>query len=135
MYPKVRISTRFVVALACAASIVGSGGCGQSDQEQVRELVQDYIHTVSKGDFAATCDLFTSRYRRELARDAGCVEAQTAQFGPQGSAPDLEIASVHVNGEHANAGLNISRNGGSPSPLSLLLVLEDDDQWRIRGQQ
>jgi ketosteroid isomerase-like protein len=126
---------RLPTGLACAVAVLVWAGCGQSDQEQVREVVQDYIQTVSKGDFAATCDLFTAEYRRQLGGDPACVQAQAAQFGSPSSKPELALSSVHVKGEHANAGLQISRDSGSPSPLSLLLVLEDDDQWRIRGQQ
>ena len=135
MYPKMGKSKRFLTGIACAVAMLLWGGCGQSDQEQVRQVVEDYIQAVSKGDFAATCDLFTDEYRRQLGGDAACVQAQRAQYGSASSEPDLQISSVHVKGKHANAGLEISRDSGSPSPLSLLVVLEDDDQWRIRGQQ
>jgi ketosteroid isomerase-like protein len=123
------------MALACAVSIAIGTGCGQTDQEQVREVTEDYIGAISKQDFAAACELFTDEYRTELGGDSGCARAQADQFtGPQGTSPELEIAGVRVRGDRANVALNVSRDG-SPSPLALLMVAEDDDRWRIRGQQ
>ena len=121
--------------VACVLAVAVGAGCGRTDQEQVREVTEDYIDAIAKGDFGGACDLFTDEYRSELGGEAGCARAQADQFAsPQGSAPKLEIADVRVKGDRANVGLEISRDG-PPSPLSLLMVKEDDDRWRIRGQQ
>jgi len=122
--------------VACAISVTLGTGCGQTDQEQVREATEDYIDAISKGDFAAACELFTAEYRAELGGDAGCARAQADQFaGPPGSTANLEIAAVRVKGDRANVAMNVHRDSGSPSPLALLMVNEADDRWRIRGQQ
>ena len=42
---------------------------------------------------------------------------------------------MRVNDERGNVTVNVTREGGSPSPLTLLMVKEDDEEWRVRGQQ
>jgi hypothetical protein len=99
-------------------------------------VVEDYIQTVERRDFGATCDLLTAGYRLQLGGDAGCMRAQLAQFGPETARTELQIASVGVDDSRANAGLMLSRDGSGPFPYRLLLVRDpDDDRWRIRGQQ
>jgi ketosteroid isomerase-like protein len=136
MYPNLRDSWRLIGALACAAALAGGAGCGQTDEEHVREVTEDYIGAIANRDFAGACGLFTAAYRAELGGEAGCAQAQEDQFGgAPGSTAELEIASVRVNGDRANVALNVSRGSGSPSPLALLMVNQGDDDWRIRGQQ
>ena len=102
----------------------------------MREATEDYADAISRGDYAAACKLFTAEYIVELEGAAGCERAQRDQFeGAGGARTSVEIAGVRVNGDRGNVTVNITREGGSPSPLTLLLVKEDDDQWRIRGQQ
>ena len=135
MYPLRRISKPTLTALACAVAVALGSGCGQTDQEQARKATEDYIQAISRGNYAAACELFTAGYRAELGGEAGCARAQADQFtGPQGNPPDLAIATVRVMGDRANVALNVSRDG-PPSPLLLLMVNEGGDEWRIRGQQ
>jgi hypothetical protein len=123
---------RALLVLAAAAAI--GAGCGQTDQERAREATEDYIEAISKGDYAAACKLFTPAYLRELNGPAGCERAQADQFGgPGGTTATLEISSVRVKGDRGNVTVNVSR-GGSPSPLTLLMVAEGDE-WLVRGQQ
>lgn len=121
--------------LACAAAIAAAPGCGETEQEQVRDATDAYISAVAKGDYAAACELFTAAYLKELEGPVGCRRAQADQFGgPAGASASLEIASVRVKGDRANVTVNVSRGAGSPSPLTLLMVLQDEE-WLIRGQQ
>ena len=129
MYPRIAL-------LACAASAALAAGCGQTDQEQARKATEDYIEAIAKGDYGAACRQFTAEFLRELDGPAGCERAQADQFGgPGGATATLEVANVRVNGERGNVTVNVTREGGSPSPLTLLMVKEDDEEWRVRGQQ
>ena len=125
-----------ILLAAVACLLAGSAGCGQSDQERVRRVADDYAETVAAGEFAATCELFAAKYRRRLGGPRSCEEGLANQFG-EASGPPVEItlARVGVRGERANAELLISRDGGPPSPLTLRLQLHGDDRWRIIDQQ
>ena len=94
------------------------------------------MDALTRGDYAGACKQFTAAYVRELGGAAGCERAQADQFeGPGGAPATLEIASVGVKGDRGNVTVNVIREGGSPSPLTLLMVKENDDEWRVRGQQ
>jgi hypothetical protein len=130
------VRSRAIAAVLVAGLAATACACGKSDQEQVRQVVEDYIQALSTGSFDAACELFTPRYRRQLGGAAACAEAQADQFGGSGAAKaELELSRVRVKGEHANATLNVSRNSGPPSPLAVLLALDENDHWRIRGEQ
>src|SRR5262245_33531596 len=136
MYPTLGGSRHFLSGVACVAALALGAGCGQTDQEKVREVTDDYAQAISKGDYSGACKLFTAEYLAELEGPAGCERAQRDQFaGPGGATATVEVAVVRVNGDRGNVTVNVTREGGSPSPLTLLTVKEDDDQWRIRGQQ
>jgi hypothetical protein len=130
-------SSRRIAALALLAlSAAAATGCGQTDQEQVREVTEDYIDAIGMGDYAGACRLFTAGYVAELGGAGGCERAQADQFGgPGGPTAAIEIASVGVKGDRGNVTVNVTREGGSPSPLTLLMVKQADDEWRVRGQQ
>jgi ketosteroid isomerase-like protein len=130
-----RNSRLYFTLTACAFLITLGTGCGQTDQEQVREVTEDYIDAIAKGDYEAACELFTPAYLSELDGTAGCARSQADQFGgPSGSTATLEIAAVRTKGDRANVTINVSRGGSPPSPLALLMSNEADD-WRISGQQ
>ena len=122
--------------VACVGAIGLIAGCGQTDQEQVREVTEDYADAISKGDYAGACKLFTAEYLAELGGVDGCAVAQRDQFGgPEGATSTVEIAAVRAKGDRGNVTVNVAREGGSPSPLTLLMVKDDSDEWLIRGQQ
>ena len=136
MYPPPWSSIRIGALVSCAASLIFfAGGCGQSEQERARKVVENYIQTVDRRDFDGTCELLTARYRRQLGGTAGCIRSQLAQFGPENARVELQIASVGVNGSRGDAGLTLSREGSDSAPYTLLLVRNREDRWRIRAQQ
>jgi hypothetical protein len=130
-----RNSRLYFTLAACAISVTLGTGCGQTDQEQVREVTEHYIDAIAKGDYEAACELFTPAYLIELGGAAGCARSQADQFGgPTGPTATLEIAAVRTKGDRANVTINVSRGGSPPSPLALLMSNQSDD-WRISGQQ
>ena len=72
---------RTITALVCATALVAAAGCGETDQEQAREVVQDYVDARNDGDFEAVCDLYCDSFKEELAIGENCpafVEEQTS---------------------------------------------------------
>ena len=47
--------SRPLTALACIVALLAAAGCGETDQEQAREVAQDYVEAGDTGDFEAVC--------------------------------------------------------------------------------
>jgi hypothetical protein len=119
-------------AIACAAALVAATGCGESDQEQAREVVQDYVDARNSGDFEQVCDLYSDSFKQELAIGENCpafVEEQTS-----GAGGELSVVDVRVNDDRATADVDVQGPDG-PSRVGLTLEREDEDEWRITGLQ
>jgi hypothetical protein len=124
---------RTITALVCAAALVAVAGCGETDQEQAREVVQDYVDARNDGDFELVCDLYSDSYKQELAIGENCpafVEEQTTGAG----GGELSVADVNVNDDRATADLDVSEGSEGPSRVAIVLEREDDE-WRITGVQ
>jgi hypothetical protein len=127
------MARRTITALACAAALVGAAGCGESDQEQAREVAQDYVDARNDGDFELVCDLYSESYKEQLAIGENCpafVEEQTTGAG----GGELSVADVNTSGDRATADLDVSMGAEGPSRVALVLEREDDD-WKITGVQ
>jgi hypothetical protein len=126
------MSTRHVLtALLCGVAIAAAAGCGESDQEQAREVVQDYVDANNDGDFETVCDLYSESFKQELAVEdcPGFVEENSS-----GAGGELSVVEVRVNGDRATADIDVSRGQEGPSRVGLTLEREDDS-WRISGLQ
>jgi hypothetical protein len=127
------MARRTLTALVCAAALAVAGGCGESDQEQAREVVQDYVDARNDGDFEIVCDLYSESYKEQLAIGENCpafVEEQTTGAG----GGELSVADVNTSGDRATADLDVSMGAEGPSRVALVLERQDDD-WRITGVQ
>ena len=58
-----------LTALACLVALAAAAGCGESEQEQAREVAQDYAEARTDGDYAAVCELFSENFVAELQTD------------------------------------------------------------------
>jgi ketosteroid isomerase-like protein len=124
---------RTLTALVCAAAVAAAGGCGESDQEQAREVVQDYVDARNEGDFERVCDLYSESFKQELAVSENCaafVQEQTTGAG----GGELSVADVNASGDRATADLDVSEGPEGPSRVALVLEREGDE-WRITGIQ
>ena len=113
--------------------MVAATGCGESEQEQAREVVQDYVDAVGDQDYDTVCDLYSDKLKDELAIGDNCpafVQEQTSGAGAQ----NLEVVEVTVNGDRATADLNSQSEGEGASRIGLTLERQDDT-WRISGFQ
>jgi ketosteroid isomerase-like protein len=120
-----------LTSLACALAVVVAVGCGESDQEQARDAVQDYVDAVGEQDYDAVCDLYSDSFKQQLAVGDNCaafVQEQTSG----GPTQELEVVDVRVNGEKATADLDAANEAGGPSRITLQLEEQDGD-WKISG--
>ena len=120
---------RALTAIACLAALAAVAGCGESDQEQAREVAQEYVDASNSDDFEAVCDLYSDDFKKELGA-ANCpafVEEQSS-----GADTELELVEVRVSGDKATADLDSVSEQEGPARLSLQLEREDGD-WLITG--
>jgi hypothetical protein len=123
---------RSITAAICAVLLVAGAGCGQSDQEQAREAVQDYVDASNGDDYERICELYSDSFKQQLgATDCPTfVEEQTSGL----DAGDLEIVSVRVRDERAIAELDAAGESGAPTRIGLVLE-QEDGEWLITGLQ
>jgi hypothetical protein len=126
-----RMLRRTITAMVCAAALVAATGCGETDQEQAREVVQDYVDASNEGDFETVCDLYSESFKQELAVEdcPGFVEENTS-----GAGGELSVVDVRVSGDRATADLDVTQGQEGPSRVGVTLEREDDE-WRITGLQ
>ena len=122
-----------LTALACLVALAAAAGCGESEQEQAREVAQDYAEARTDGDYAAVCELFSENFVAELQTDdcPAFIKEQTA--GADGD-EEVEVVDVRASGDKATADLDISSGSGGPTRIGLSMELEDGE-WRITGLQ
>lgn len=126
--------TRVLTAIACGAALAVAAGCGESDQEQAREVVQQFVDARNGNDYAAECDLYSESYIEEL-RTPDCPAFIEEMSSGVGGEERHEIVDVEVNDGRATANVDVIREAeGGPVRIGLLLAEEDGD-WRITGFQ
>jgi hypothetical protein len=122
-----------LITAVCVAALAAATGCGQSDEQQARDVVQDYVDARAEGNHERVCELYSESFKRELATGGNCeafVEEQSSGAEPG----ELEIVDVRVRDDEATADLDATGESGAPIRIGLRLEREDDD-WRISALQ
>ncbi len=121
-----------LTAIACLAALVLAAGCGESDEEQAREVVQEYVDASNDEDFETVCDLYSDELKQQFGADdcPGFVEEQSS-----GVEQELEFVDVRVNDDTASAQVDAVRDAeGGPARIGLTLERRDGD-WKITAFQ
>jgi hypothetical protein len=126
---------RPLALLACGAALIALpillGGCGRTDEEKVRDTVDQYVKALKNKDYEKVCDLFDDSFRRDQGLVADC--AQTLASQDTGQPPgNSTISSVKVNHGKSTVALDVSQGGEAPSRRTISLVRRDGD-WKISG--
>lgn len=127
---------RALTALACCAALLVTGGCGESEQEQAREVVQAYVDAQNGGDFGAICNLYSDPLKAQLGvTDETCPAFVQEHSTGADTEPQFELVGVRVKDETATGDINaISEGGQGPSRLTVTLAREDGE-WVIAALQ
>jgi ketosteroid isomerase-like protein len=123
---------RSVTALICAALLAGGvAACGESDQEQAREVVQQYIDASNADDFDQVCDLYSDEFKQQLVAGANCpafVQEQSSAVEQE-----FELVQISVNGDRGTAEINaVQKEEGGPRRIRLQLQ-RTGDEWQVSG--
>jgi ketosteroid isomerase-like protein len=122
-----------LTALACLFALALAAGCGESESEQAREVVQDYADARESGDFEAVCELLSESLINELQTD-DCPAFIAEQTAGADGAETIDVVDVRTSGDTATADLDVSSGSEGPSRIGLRLE-QQDGEWRITGLQ
>jgi ketosteroid isomerase-like protein len=98
---------RVPVLLGAAALVLA--GCQQSDQDQVRDAVAQYVNAYADGDAKTVCARLAPELRKAFKHgcEAGIKqEASKLSTADREALRELEVRSVSVSGDTARARLN-----------------------------
>jgi hypothetical protein len=122
-----------LITAVCVAALAAATGCGQSDEQQARDVVQDYVDARNSDDYERECELYADSYKQQLGVDGNCPEfVKEASSGAETG--DLEVVDVRVSDDRATADLDATSESGAPIRIGLQLERQDDD-WRISALQ
>ena len=117
---------RTLTALACFVALAAAAGCGESDQEQAREVAQDYVEASNAGDFEAVCDLFTDEFINELAVDRlPGLRRASRHRGRDGG--ELELVDVRVSDDTGDRRHRRGQRRGGPIRVGVGMERNADD--------
>ena len=119
-------------ALAAALALVLAGcGAGPSDQEKVRQTLDDFGKATSAKDYQALCDHILAQQLIEKLKQVGlpCEVALQQSLGDVKD-PRIVIGKITVTDKVAKAEVRTSASGQKPSQDTIELV-PVGDSWRI----
>ncbi|MDQ4041126.1 MAG: hypothetical protein M3141_05190, partial [Actinomycetota bacterium] len=119
----------FPTALALAAAVLVAG-CGDSDEERVREAVRSYGDAVAKKDYQRICDELIARELVQNLAEIGlpCEVALRRGLGAVRN-PKLDIRRVQVVEDRALVSVHSTAANQKPSD-DMLEVRKQDGVWR-----
>ena len=133
--------TAVVLLVAAGVAILAATDTGpfgdETEQDRVREAVDDFVAARDDGDFRAVCELMTPTLRREVQATSGaqpgtepptCAEVLRARerAEPDQGEREIEIVDVSVSGNRARAAVEEERG------VSRSITLEHlDGQWLV----
>ena len=123
-----------LLAAGCAATALALAGCGQSDEDKVKETVNSYITALADGDGDKACGLVSKAAGDQIktqskAKDcAAAIESFTKSS--DGAAvkkafKSAKVEKVEVKGEKATATIRVEKQT-APLPLE-----KSGDEWKL----
>lgn len=128
-----------LLAIACAGVAAGCGGDdGGGDDEQVRDVVRDYLTGLAAGNGDRACAQLTEEARKELVSEVTAAFPDPPELSCEEAVVDLsqdiapidkrkflnpEVTKVSVDGDRATVTVK-----GLDGPTTLA---RDGDDWRI----
>jgi ketosteroid isomerase-like protein len=123
-----------VAVLLAAALIAGCGGGGESDEDQVRGVVESFVQAGEDRDAAAACDLLAAdqvKTVEKIGPGGSCATILAGIFSKaEDVSTDVEIQDVRVEGDRATVDATVKSPGSQPKAESILVVREDGE-WKL----
>jgi hypothetical protein len=124
-----RRPTAVVLAAAILATL--GAGCGDSDEDKVRDTLSRFETAAKDRDYKELCDDLLARELVARLRTIGlpCPLALSRGLGAT-LQPSISVEKVKVSGDTALAQITSTAVGQRPSQDTIRLV-KQDDEWRI----
>jgi hypothetical protein len=119
-------------ALALAAALAFAGcGAGPSDEEKVRQTLDDFGKATQSKDYQALCDRILAPKLIDKLKQVGlpCEVALQQSLGNVEN-PRIVVGKITISDDLAKAQVRTSASGQKPSQDTVELV-PVDDSWRI----
>ena len=122
---------RWVALLAAAATLGALAGCGNDNEQQVRDTLGVFGAATAHKDYQTLCDrvFATDLVRRVEAIGLPCEEAMRIALARL-QKPTLSVRSVKVAGVNAYASVRTAALGQKPSTDTIQLH-KDHGVWRV----
>jgi hypothetical protein len=119
-----------LVGLALAA-IVGCGGGGSSDEDEISKVLTTSFTTVDP----VQCQQLTAKGLRQIAPSVANTpdpaEACKKALDPSASSDSIQVSGLSLNGDHATA--RVTPEGGALGGTVVTVALANQDGWKIDG--
>ncbi len=120
----------WIAVLVLTALLGGCGGGGASAQS-AQDVARAYVQARNQGDAARVCELYSQELISRL-KTSNCVDFVKEQAS--GTASDLTVVGVRVQGDHATATIqaNVGEVANAIAPIELQLTRENGE-WKVSG--
>jgi PAS domain-containing protein len=120
------------VLLAAAFALPVAAGCGEDDEQEVRDTLARLEKAVAALDWQALCD---SIFARDLAQRItrvfpSCEAAMRRSAFAEARQPGIDVERIRISGDRAFAQVTSTAVGQQPARVTIELVREGDS-WRV----
>jgi Domain of unknown function (DUF4878) len=124
-------SAAFTAGLLTALALAGCGPFGgKSDEDQVRDTVDQLVTARNQSHFADVCSLFASAQLAQFKKAHTTCEKFLQQHAAPDTTTTIRVEQVRVEGNRATVDATVSHNAGAGNAESILLVKENGD-WKV----
>ena len=131
-------SRRAIATLAAGLALVAVPGCGPfgSDEDDVKEVVQDYAEGVADGDGKKVCDTLAEDSKKQFEEAGTKCEDTFESFGAflneeqKDKLKDVD-PDVEIDGDNATAKVDELQGTGSTE----VKLKKEDGDWKITFAQ
>lgn len=126
-----RVARRSLLVCAVALALIALGGCGASDQDQVRAKMSQFVSAAASKDYKVLCGqvLAPSLLTRLAAANVPCEQAMQIALSRVHS-PVLSIARITVTGDTATA-ITLSGARGQEGSVDSIGLVKTPNGWRV----
>lgn len=124
--PPVRFAAAALTALLCAALLAACGS--ESDEDQIRDVVQEFAEAANDKDVGALCAQVVSKQftdQEECEKMAG----KGGSLGEVGAVEDLQVSDIKVNGNAATARIKATVGGKTDAGPGKFRKV--DGEWKL----
>jgi hypothetical protein len=126
------VRARLAIPLAVAVlTAAGLGGCGASDDSQVRDTLAKLARATAHKDYKTLCRKVFAHVLVQRVTSIGLPCERAMSIGLDNvRRPRLKVLSVHVEGGQADAQVRSSARG-EKSSVDTVHLIKENGEWRV----